>query len=878
MNFHNLSIEETLEKLNSSIDGLSNKEVLNRKEKYGLNILPKPKKNTLLRVFLNQFLSPIVIILFIAAIFSLIIGEYIDTIFIVIVVLMDAILGTIQEWKAEQNASHLQELIRVKATVKRDNEKIEIDSEDITIGDIIYIEPGEKITADLRLIESHNLTVDEAFLTGESIASNKTLDVLDINTPIADRNNILYAGSTIMSGRGIGIVINIATETEIGKIASNVIESNNSKTPLTIRMEKFTKQISLILGVVALILTIILYFKGQAPREIFFAVIALSISAIPEGLPMVLTVSLSIASSKMAKKNVIVRKLNSVEGLGSCTVIACDKTGTLTLNEQTAKVIELADGSTYTVEGNGYNGNGKVIPTNASAKYKDSLDNLSNLGKLVSLNNEAKLSKENDEWVHYGDAIDIAFLALNQKINNQIFSNEIVGTIPYESENKYSAIFYKEDNKVRITIKGSVETVLSFCKDDNNILEKAEHLASLGYRVIAIADGKATNFKQKDEYSGGDISNLNFVGLVGFIDPIRQESKQALEECKQAGIKVVMVTGDHPLTAEAIGKELGMITKKNQIATGQDIDHNFSLGERVFDNFVKNTFIFSRVTPDQKLKIVQSFKRQGEFIAVTGDGVNDAPAMKQANIGIAMGSGTDVAKETGSLIITDDNFMSIVSGIKEGRHAYNNIRKVIYYLISCGLAEVLFFMLSIIFNLPMPLLAVQLLWLNLVTDGIQDVALAFENGSDDVMNEEPRDPNESIFDKTLIQETLVAGLSIGLLVFIFWLVLIKPMHMEVNHARSYIILLMVFMQNIHVFNCRNEKKSAFKCPLKDNWFVVSAVIFTLILQLIISETSILNSILGIYSISIPHALMAISFALPLLLIMELFKKYKRSWH
>lgn len=875
MNFHNLDTNQVLNKLETNIDGLTKDEALKRNDKYGLNVLPKPKQNTFLRAFLSQFLSPIVLILFVTALVSLFIGEYIDTIFIVIVVLMDAILGTIQEWKAEKNASHLQDLITVKATVRRNNEKIEIDSEYLTIGDIVIIEPGEKITADLRLIEAQNLTVDEAILTGESIAAYKNTEVLSSNTPLSDRHNILYAGSTVMSGRGVGVVFNIASKTEVGKIASNVIEGDSTKTPLAIRMEKFTKQISLILGLVALVLTVILYFKGETPKEIFFSVVALSISAIPEGLPMVLTICLSIASDKMSKKNVIVRKLNSVEGLGSCTVIACDKTGTLTLNEQTAKIIELADGSIYNVSGNGYNGDGEVIPKNPRAKYKDSLDNLSNLAKLGYLNNEASLTYENDTWNYHGDAIDIAFLALNLKINKQEFKKTILNSIPYESESKYSAIFYKDDNDVKVSVKGAVETVLDFCNGDKeNILKRANALAYLGYRVIAIADGKVK--AKKKELGCEDIRNLELVGLVGFIDPIRKESKQALAECKKAGIKVVMVTGDHPFTAEAIGKELGMISRKKEIASGLDIEHNYSLGLRAFDDFVKETIIFSRVTPEQKLKIIESFKRQGEFIAVTGDGVNDAPAMKSANIGIAMGSGTDVAKETGALIITDDNFMSIVSGIKEGRCAYNNIRKVIYYLISCGLAEVLFFMLSIIFNLPMPLLAVQLLWLNLVTDGIQDVALSFESGTDDVMNEKPRNPNESIFDKKLIIETLISGLSIGILVFLFWFILINQINMEVGMARSYIILIMVFMQNIHVFNCRSENKSIFKCHLKDNPFVVIAVICTLILQLIVSETNILSSVLGIYPISFSHALLAILFSLPLLVIMELYKSLKKE--
>lgn len=870
MNYYNLDTEETLKQVESTTCGLSNEEASLRNEKHGLNILPKAKKNTLLKLFINQFLSPIVFILIASAIFSLIIGEYIDVIFILVVILMDAILGTIQEWKAEKNASYLQDLITVKAKVRRDGNTFEIDSKYLTIGDIVNVEPGEKITADMRIIEANNLTVDEAFLTGESITALKTSDNLDKNTILSDRNNMLYAGSTIMSGRGTCVVVSIASNTEIGKIARNVIEKDNSKTPLTIRMERFTKQLSLILAVVALIITAILYYKGMALKEIFFSVVALSISAIPEGLPMVLTVALSLASNKMAKKNVIVRKLNAVEGLGSCTVIACDKTGTLTLNEQTAKIVELTDGSIYEIGGNGYNGKGEIIPKNVKAKYKDSLEKLNILGKLGYLNNEAKLTEVNNKWEYYGDAIDIACLSLNLKINHKTFDKDIVSTIPYESDAQYSAVFYKEKKETRVTVKGSVEAILNLSTNNQEeICNRAEALASLGYRVLAVADGKVS--RKKKNYTNADIKNLNIIGLVGFIDPIRKESKQALSECKKAGIKVVMITGDHPLTAEAIGRELGMIMKKNQIATGLDVEHNFKLGTRAFDNFIKETNIFSRVTPEQKLQIVESFKRQGEFIAVTGDGVNDAPAMKSANIGIAMGSGTDVAKETGALIITNDNFMSIVDGIKEGRHAYNNIRRVIYYLISCGLAEVLFFMLSIIFNLPMPLVTVQLLWLNLVTDGIQDIALSFENGDNDVMKEKPRKPHESIFDKLLIKETLLAGTTIGLLVFVFWLILIKVVHMEIVSARSYVILLMVFMQNIHVFNCRNEEKSIFACPLKDNLFVVIAVISTIILQLIVSETNILSNVLGIYPISIPNAILAISFAIPLLIVMELFK-------
>ena len=886
--WYQYNIDKIYEILNSQQEGLSNEEVNKRLKQHGLNKLPKGKHHNVFQIFIKQFIDPIIFILLIATFFSFFIGETVDAFFIAIVIIFDAILGSFQEWKAEKNAASLQKMVKAKAIVIRDNIEHEIDAEKMVIGDIVKLESGNKVPADLRIIDCYNLTIDESFLTGESIATVKNKDIITNEVNIPEQHNMCFAGSTIMTGRATGIVVATGINTEIGKIANDVLLSSDTKTPLMTRMEQFTKQISYVIAIIALILVFILHYKGHQPKDIFFFVVALSISAIPEGLPMVLTVVLSIATNRMAKKNVIVKNLNAVESLGSCTIIASDKTGTLTLNEQTVKIIELADGSCYKVSGQGYNDNGKIIPNNVLANYKDSKEQLEQLNELIYLNNEAKLEKINNQWISHGDAMDIALLALSYKIGevDSNLHNNIIKIIPYESENKFSAVFYKKDNHIEIAVKGSVETVLSFCTtikgpkgiekiNKEHIIKRNENLAKQGYRILAIAKETVDNI---EDINNLEIANLTLVALIGFIDPIRKEAYDAIKQCHKAGIKVVMITGDHPFTASAIAKDLKIIQKDEEVVDGEDIDKYLEMGKEAFDCFIKNIKVFARITPSQKLAIVESFKRQGEFIAVTGDGVNDAPALKNANIGIAMGSGKDVAKETCDMIITDDNFISIVKGIEEGRYAYSNIRKVIYLLIACGFAEVMLFILSILFSTPMPLVAVQLLWLNLVTDGIQDIALAFEGGEKELMTKKPRPPKEPVFNKLLITETIVSGLTISILVFIFWYILLYQMQMEVNHARSYILLIMVFMQNIHVFNCRSETKSVFKVPFKNNKFIVLGVMTTLIIQLIVSRTTLMSNILHIYPISVPKALLAISLALPLLLVMEIFKLIiRKKW-
>ena len=727
----------------------------------------------------------------------------------------------------------------------------------------------------MRLIRATNVTVDESILTGESLGVIKDDSVNKKN--IENKTCVIYGGTSVLTGHGIGVIVRTGINTEIGKIAKKVSDTEESKSPLTIRMDKFSRQITFIIIAIAFIIGIVLVSKENDIFEIFLSVVALSVSAMPEGLPLALTMALTIGSNRMGKRNVIVKKLNSVESLGSCTVIASDKTGTLTVNEQTAKRIVLASGSIYEVSGNGYNINGNVTSIN-----KGKIADAAYIAKLGYINNDSIFEQdENNKWKHIGDSIDVAFKVLGHKLNVNNSKYTVIESIPYESENLYSALFYNEKDVLRCTAKGSVEKILEFCSfsyedgkkvkiDKEYILKQNEDLASKGYRVIALCDGK---INENSKYNEKSIKDLTFVGLVGFIDPVRKEVTESIRECKLAGIKVLMITGDHALTAYAIGKELKMLDTYEEVVTGSDLDN--LIDDTAFDEYISNKKVFARVTPIQKLKIIESLERQGEFVAVTGDGVNDAPAIKVANIGVAMGSGTDAAKETANMILIDDNFTSLVAGIEEGRNAYSNIRKICIFLLSCGLCEVIFFIFSIIFNLPIPLVAIQLLWLNLVTDGLQDMALSFERETDALMREKPRKTNEGIFEKEVVKQILISGLFMGILVFGVWIILLKLIK-DVNVARGYILALMVFIQNFHVLNCRSEKKSVFANKISTNKFIIVAIVSSILLQIIVMEVPILSSFLQTTSVPYLHMILLIILASPILFVMEFYKYLKAN--
>ena len=873
VSYNNSQKGKILKEYGSSLSGLSESEAKLRLKKYGLNELPKEKKKGKIEIFFSSLNDPIIYVLIVSSILSFIVGETIDGLAIIFIILIDAFVSTIQEYKAEQNSEALKNLIKVKVSVIRENKHYEIDSENIVPGDIIVVESGTVICADARIITSNNLMMNESILTGESIGVAKSFEKIRSFS----NKSMLYAGTSVITGRALAVVVSTGVETEVGKIAKKVTTTEETKSPLTIRMERFSKQITMIIILVSIIIGFVLLKKGYNAMDIFLSVVALSVSAMPEGLPLALTMALTIGSNKMSKRNVIVKKLNSVESLGSCTVIASDKTGTLTVNEQTAKKIVLPNGQVFDIEGNGYNDNGNVICINDS-----NIENAKYISRLGFINNEAMLEKNNGKWEYFGDSIDVAFLSLARKldVNNEEITK--VYEMPYESEKKYSAVFYKKGKDIYCTAKGSLEVILDFCTksynngklvklDKEKILKQNEELASNGYRVIALCDGPAVNL---EKYSEKNINSLAFIGLVAFIDPIRKEAVASIKECEKAGIKVLMITGDHALTAFAIAKDLNMIETKDEVATGSDLDFYIE-NEEKFDEFIKGKKVFARVTPLQKLKIVESLQRQGEFVAVTGDGVNDAPAIKAANIGIAMGSGTDVAKQTAKMIIIDDNFSSIVAGIEEGRNAYSNIRKISILLLSCGLAEVLFFVLSIIFNLPIPLVAIQLLWLNLVTDGLQDMALSFERETETIMSEKPRSTKESLFEKELVKQILISGLFIGVVVFILWYILMKN-NVNVYSARGYVLALMVFIQNIHVINCRSEEKSIFENRFIKNPFILFTIVGSISLQILVMEVPTLSRLLQTTQIPYLHLIVLLLLALPVLIVMEIYKYLKKT--
>jgi len=888
--WHSMPEEEVFKKLRSTVIGLSDDQVTERQKEFGKNILPAKKPPGIGEIFLHQFLSPLIYILLIAGAVSILIKEITDAVFIFGVVLLNAVIGTFQEWKAERGAAALQGLLKIQARVNRGGIERRIAAEELVPGDVVLLESGNRVPADLRLVRVNNLCIDESLLTGESLAVEKRTSELSEDTPVSERSNMAFAGSTVTTGRGIGIVVATGTHTEVGKIAKTVTSSEMTKPPLVIRMERFARKITFIVVGASALLAIIAIAKGIPYVEVFFMAVALTVSAIPEGLPVAMTVALSIGVNRMARRNVIVRKLTAVEGLGSCTCIGSDKTGTLTVNQQTVKLISLPSGERFTVSGEGYDGDGEVLTGAGGVLNHEERLRLEEVARASVLCNEAILIRDGGEWEHHGDAIDVALLAFGYKLglDPQSIRREVetIGEIPFESERRYAAKFYREGRRVNVAVKGAIEAILPFCQgirtregmervDSNKIEKEALSLSEDGYRVLAIAHGQLSDGILPGIPEEKDMPPLTLLGLVCFIDPLRPEAKEAVEKCKRAGVRVVMITGDHPATALAISRQLGIGHSWEDLVTGRQLAEIGSPESPEFLDAVKSAHVFARVTPLQKLYIVDGLIKSGHFVAVTGDGVNDAPALRKANIGVAMGSGTDVAKDTASIIVTDDNFASIVAGIEEGRFAYDNIRKVTYLLISTGAAEIILFALALIANLPLPLFAVQLLWLNLVTNGIQDVALAFEAGEPGAMLRPPRKPTEGIFNRLMVQQTVVSGAAMGSLSFGVWYWLLES-GWEEFAARNIVLLLMVLLENYHVFNCRSEYQSVFKIPLRRNVFLVVGVLAAQGIHIMAMYVPLMQKVLQISPVSAVEWFFLFLLASSILVVMEVFKILRKN--
>lgn len=974
--WYNQSKEEIAANLSVDANGLSSAEADKRLQEHGPNELPPPKVKSLPAIFFSQFLSPLIYVLIGAAILSVVAKEVSDAIFIAAIIVINAVLGAWQEWQAENSAAALKNLVTVKARIKRDGKVIEKDATELVPGDVVLLESGVKVPADLRLAEAQDLHVEEALLTGESQPVTKTTDVLsDTELPPGDQINMAFTATTVVKGRGWGYVVATAKETEIGRIAGSLTEGKAEKPPLIRRMDVFSKKISIAVLIVCVLLGLIGWYRGMPIMEIFFLMIAVGVSAIPEGLPVALTVGLSIGTRRMAKRNVIVRRLPAVEGLGSCTMIASDKTGTLTMDQQSVRKIILPENMSFTVDGEGYDGDGKIKQDDK--ELGELPPPLQQFIQIAVLSNEGELRREGDGWEHTGDAMDVALLAMAHKSGRppEEFKQEVevVEMVPYESENKFSGVFFKQEGELHFAMKGALEIIAEKLTEDQRkqAHEESEKLAADGYRVLAFAMEKVNDTKLDQ------LPALKWVGLAGLIDPLRPEAIKSVKECQQAGVSVVMVTGDHPATALFIAKELGIATDKKEVITGRELggakeskdektgeatktglnikgessaaakdkaapaedkayghkegkakavqadaatepEHKEDTAAPVknkaaqpvlqqpkadkpvqpdqksrpdkgdkskepeptpvdagFDERLKDKKVFARVTPLQKKLIVEGLKREGHFVAVTGDGANDAPALRSAHIGIAMGSGTDLTKETASIIVTDNNFASIAAGVEEGRFTYENLRKIIYLLISTGVAEILLVAIPLILGMPIPFVPVQLLWLNLVTNGIQEIALAFEKGDMAVMKKPPRKPEESIFDRLMLQEVFISATVMTIITFGAWYYLIEIMGMEARHARTDIMMLMVLLQNFHVLNCRSETRSLFKIPFSDNKLIVVGVLLAQGIHILAAYIPGLNDTLQLEPVQLNEWLVLLGLSCTIVVVMELFKIFKR---
>lgn len=890
--WHATSDEQVMQKLVTTLDGITNPDVKERQVEFGLNILPERNPPRLISVVINQFKSPLIYILLIAGVVALAVGDLKDTFFILAVILINATIGTTQEYRAEQSAHALQKLLKVHARVRRDEQQLLVDAEELVPGDVVLLESGDKVPADLRLLQVNNLAIDESFLTGESIATAKNITTLERDAPVSDRINMGYAGSTVVSGRGTGLVVATGRYTEVGKIARTVAEEESSKPPLLLRMENFSRLISIIVLIFSALLGILAFSQGMGFNQVLLLVIAMAVSAIPEGLPIAMTVALSLSTNRMAKRNVIVRKLAAVESLGSCTVIASDKTGTLTVNQQTAKLLAFPDNYRLNVSGQGYNGDGEIKDDNGRIVSKIVLDELHELGRDAVFCNEAELKLSGETWKHSGDAMDIALLALVYKLGldpQEIRSkHRKLSEIPFESEKRYAATMHQAEDGAVIVVKGAAETVLRFCNtmctadgakpiNCDAVNQQAQSLAGDGYRVLAFASLHIPEGQVPSVLTEENLKAMTLQAMVGFIDPLRPEVKDAVELAKQAGIRVIMVTGDHPATALAIARDLGIAESNEQVVTGQELAEIGDYRVPEYYERVKRAKVFARVSPDQKLYIVDALMNLGNFVAVTGDGVNDAPALRKANIGVAMGSGTDVAKDTASIIATDDNFASIVAGVEEGRHAYANVRKVTLFLISTGLAQLILIALSIAAGLPIPLLAVQILWINLVCNGIQDVALAFEAGEEGVMKVPPRLPQEGLFNRKMIEQVGISAIVMALVCFVEWVVLLRAGVPE-EMARNTVLTLLVMMQFYHVLNSRSEYRSVFSIPFKNNPFLIGGIVVAFLLHVAATEVPFLQALLRTQSLPISYWLTTAGLGLIILVVVEVYKLIARRQH
>jgi len=850
MFWHTITISKALGVMESSEQGLTSSEASARLARYGSNELEKKEKKPTWFLFLNQFKDFMILVLIAAAIISGFAGDLTDTIIILIIVIINAVVGFIQEYRAEKAMDALKQMSSLQAEVLRDGNPIKITSSMLVPGDVVLLEAGNAIPADLRLIESHSLRIDESALTGESVPVDKNTEELkDEILTMGDRINQAYKGTLITHGRGKGLVVLTGMNTEMGKIA-RMLQEDDPTTPLQKRMTDFGKKLSYIILFICALLFGIGMLRGEEPMKMLLLSISLAVAAIPEALPALITVALARGANRMARKNVLIRKLPAIETLGSVTYICSDKTGTLTLNKM--KVVKVHEIDSQPMPG----------------------QSLSPLMVAMALNHD--VIKKTDQTLS-GDSTEISLVEYVSARAGESPADELilqfprVAELPFDSGRKCMTTVHKHKNHFLIISKGAVESITAklLVAENNGAInsiattwgEQGLRVLGFGYKVIdQLPDPLSYDTVEKD---------LVFAGLAGMIDPPREEAKVAIQECKTAGIRPVMITGDHPSTAAAIAKELGILNPKDLVVSGAELG---SMSDEALTEKVEKISVYARVSPEQKMRIVKSLQHKNQFVAMTGDGVNDAPSLKAANIGIAMGiNGTDVSKEASHMILLDDNFATIVKAVKEGRRIYDNIRKFVKYIMTCNGAEIWTIFLAPVIGLPMPLLPIHLLWINLVTDGLPGIALASEKAEEDIMQRPPRKPAESLFADGIAYHIvwvglLMAGITLGVQAW--------AINQKLDHWQTMVFTVLSLTQLGHVLAIRSDRKFLYSQGIFSNLPLIGAVVLTIILQLLVIYLPIANEIFKTQPLTIRELIICVGASALLFHAVELEKWLK----
>ena len=887
--WHTVEVSDVLSDLKTQEKGLTRDEAARRLEDYGKNELAAEEKASLLSILASQFINVLIIVLLVSATISLILGKQVESISIFIIVILAAVLGTLQEFQAGKALEALRRMASPSATVIRDGETTELPASDLVPGDIVVVNYGNKVPADIRIIESNNLQVEEAALTGESLAVEKmTAAIEGDNVPLGDRKNLLFMGTSISHGRGKGIVVGTGANTEFGKIASLLQNTKTEQTPLQKNLDKLGSQIGIIAIVVALALSTFSYiFNGGTILDAFIWAVALAVAIIPEALPAVVTIGLALGVKRMVKRQALIRKLPAVETLGAVNVICTDKTGTLTKDEMTIRKV-FADSLVFDVDGSGYSPEGAVKHKGSKVTHVDNaiLSKVLTYGILCS---DAELKLTEEGWDVLGDPTEGAIVTAAKKAHIDTIAvernNPRVEEIPFSSDKKYMATAHKTDAGKLIVLKGAFEVILGKCLKvdtsagavtitsdiETNILKVTDEFASQALRVIAVAYSFVADDVALDE---SILKDLTLAGFVAMIDPPREEVKPAIATCKKAGIRTIMITGDHKATAFAIAKELKIADRDSQVYSGVEVA-NMSQSE--LDKAVNEASVFARIAPEHKLRIVESLMNQGNVAAMTGDGVNDAPALKKANIGVAMGiTGTDVSKEAADMILTDDNFVTIVSAVEEGRTIFENIKKFLIFLLSGNAGTVFALMLAFAFGLELPMTPVQILFINFIMDGLIAIAISLEPTEAGIMGRKPRKVAEGIISGKGLLRIMTLGVVIAIVTFGVYYFAHKVYGLGLVESQTLFFLTLIFARLFNSLNNRSLNASAFTMnPLTNKPLIVSSIIGMLVVWTT-TAVPVLQTAFGNTYINLQGWLVAAAAGAVVLIFGELFKLLNKN--